>query len=107
MLDTCLCTGVGAALCHSTCGIGYRRIVETFEAIRDFMNNNTNEVVIIELQVGAESFGPFYDELLEVEGLFELMYQHPDRSTPWPLISELIENNTVRLFGQSRCCCCK
>lgn len=68
------------------------------------MNNNKNEVVIIEVQVGAESFQPFYEELVQVEGLTELMYQHPNRSTPWPLISELVENNTVRLFCQSRGC---
>jgi hypothetical protein len=104
LLDTCLCTGGFAALCHSTCGIGFRRIVETFEAIRDFMNNNRNEVVIIELQVGAESFQPFYEELVKVEGLTELMYQHLNRSIPWPLVSELVENNTVRLLCQSRCC---
>jgi hypothetical protein len=65
------------------------------------MNNNTEEVVIIELQIGENSFEDFYDKLLEVDGLMELIYHHPDRIIPWPLISELIQNNTVRLF--SRC----
>ena len=65
------------------------------------MNNNTNEVVIIELQIGADSFEPFYEEFAQVDGLMELMYQHPNRTTPWPLLSELIENNTVRLFRLS------
>lgn len=62
------------------------------------MNNNTDEVVIIELQIGENSFEDFFDKLLEVGGLVELMYHHPDRITLWPLMSELIQNNTVRLF---------
>lgn len=65
------------------------------------MNNNTNEVVLIELQVGENSFNDFYGKLMDVNGLMELMYQHPNISTPWPLVSELIENNRVRLVGRS------
>lgn len=105
MFDTCMCSGLGAVLCHGSCTIGFRRPVPTFEFIRDFIDNNRNEVVIIELQIGKNSFEDFYEKLKEVKGLLELMYHHPDRITPWPLISELIQNNTASLFCHYYCYC--
>jgi len=98
MMDTCVCTGLGAQLCHSTCAIGYRRPVVVLESIVDFLNQNENEIVIIELQVGEGSFELFYDKMQEVENLTSYMYNHPYRTAPWPIINDLIANNTVRVI---------
>ena len=96
LMDTCVCTGLGAQFCHASCAIGYRRPVPVFTDIVDFLNRNGNEIIILELQVGEDSFDPFYDKMLEVENLTSMMYHHPDRTAPWPIINDLIANNTVR-----------
>lgn len=95
MLDSCVCTGLGVQLCHSTCAIGYRRPVVVFEGIVDFLNKNPNEIVILELQIGIDSFEGLYDKMLEAGNFTSYMYNHPDRTAPWPIVNDLIANNTV------------
>lgn len=96
LMDSCECTGLGTQMCHSTCAIGYRRPVPVFEGIRDFLQENENEIVILELQIGTDTFDDLYDKMLQVENLTSLMYNHPYRTAPWPIINDLIANNTVR-----------
>jgi len=97
LMDSCVCTGLGVQMCHSTCGIGYRRPASVFEGIRDFLQENENEIVIIELQIGKGSFDGLYEKMQLVENLTSLMYNHPDRTARWPIINDLIANNTVSL----------
>lgn len=96
MVDTCSCTGLGVQLCHSSCAIGYRRPVPTFEAIADFLEKNENEIVIMELQIGPNSFEGLWDKMRETN-ITSYMYIHPYRTAPWPIINDLVANNTVRI----------
>ena len=102
LIDSCVCTGLGTQMCHETCAIGYRRPSSVFGGIRDFLQNNENEIVIVELQIGADSFEDLYDKMLQVENLTSLMYNHPYRTAPWPIINDLIANNTVSPFSRWR-----
>lgn len=90
-IDSCDCARVGIQLCHSVCLAGYRRPAPVFSAIVDFMLQNPHEVVIIELQILANSLGPLFEILSEVDGLSDLMYRHPGLGEPWPTLEELIE----------------
>ena len=96
LMDTCTCTGLGTQFCHASCAIGYRGPVSVFEGIRDFLQENENEIIILELQIGVDSFEGLYEKMLTVENLTSLMYNHPDRTARWPIINDMIENNTVR-----------
>lgn len=96
MMDTCTCTGLGSQFCHASCALGYRGPVPVFEAIRDFLQENENEIVILELQIGVDSFEGLYEKMLTVENLTSLMYNHPTRTARWPIINDMVANNTVR-----------
>ena len=115
-IDSCDCGRVGIQLCHGLCLAGFRRPVPTLEAIVKFMTANPHEVVIIEIQVGEESLGPLFTELQEVEGLSDLVYQHPsytnssqegeEAELPWPKLSEMIElNQRLILFAHDDIAC--
>lgn len=95
MLDSCQCTGIGTQLCHSTCAIGFRSPVTVFENIVEFLNENENEIIFLEFQVGQGTFEDLYDKMLEAENFTDYMYNHPERTAPWPIINDLIANNTV------------
>jgi hypothetical protein len=95
-IDSCDCARIGIQLCHSVCVAGFRRPVGTFTAIVEFMQANPHEVVVIEIEVGDESLGPLFDDLQQVPGLFDLMYQHPGGEEKWPLLKDMIAMDKVR-----------
>jgi hypothetical protein len=99
-MDSCACTGLGTQFCHKSCAVGYRGPVTVFKGIRDFLQKNENEVVILELQIGVDSFDGLYEKMLEVGNLTSLMYNHPDRTARWPIINDLIANNTRLIIFQ-------
>lgn len=105
-LDSCDCSRVGIQLCHGLCLAGFRRPVETFMGIVDFMEKNPHEVVVMEVEVGDESLGPLFDELEQVEGLFDLMYHHPGGDAKWPKLKDMIEmNKRLIIFAHDDTAC--
>jgi hypothetical protein len=94
-LDSCECAVIGAALCHNVCAAGYRTIPLVFTGIMDFMNSNPNEVVIIELQVGGNTLIELFGQVFKIPGFSDMMYEHPGPDYEWPLMKDLIANNTV------------
>lgn len=96
-MDSCDCARIGIQLCHGVCIAGFRRPIATFTAIVDFMKKNAHEVVILEIEVGDESLGPLFDDLQQIEGFSDLMYQHPGGDEEWPKLKEMIEMDKVRI----------
>jgi hypothetical protein len=99
-LDSCDCPGLGIQLCHTFCSAGYRRPRAAFESIRDFLQLNPNEVLVVEIQVNDFSLMPLFDILDDIDGFQKLIYKHPGRMEPWPTMGELVNNNTRLILFQ-------
>jgi hypothetical protein len=90
-------------LVHGLCALGYREIVPTFSNIVRFLQENTNEVIIMPVQIDNDVGGDVtlqeIDNILQlVPGMKEIMYNHPSDATSWPTLRELITANTRILF---------
>jgi hypothetical protein len=96
-IDSCDCDRIGIQLCHGLCVAGFRKPMNTFASIVEFMQRNAHEVVIIELEIGGESLGPLFDILSQVKGFFELLYDHPGPDQLWPTLKELIESGRASI----------
>ena len=94
-LDSCACSVIGTALCHNVCAAGYRTIPLVFNAIMEFMKRNPNEVVIIEIQIGGNTLSSLFEQVFQIPGFSDMMYKHPGPEYEWPLMKDLIANNTV------------
>jgi hypothetical protein len=100
-------------LVHGVCTLGTRDPLEVFSNILTFLQNNPNEVLLMPLQIdnsldgGAITFNEIYAVLQQVNGLTNILYQHPGVGTPWPTLRELIAANTrILLFfynGDTSC----
>lgn len=102
MLDLCDCSN-GVAFCHSDCILGTRDPSVVFAAIVSFLQDNLSEVILLEFQVepGSDMFDLF-DIMREVDGFVDMMYEHPDTSSNWPLMSQLVDDNKRILVFQHR-----
>jgi hypothetical protein len=69
-----------------------------FTAILNFLSRNSNEVVILELQIGKDSFVELMNTVFEIPGFADALYEHPGRGLKWPLMMDLINNNKVSEF---------
>lgn len=90
-------------LVHGFCALGYREVVPTFSNIVTFLQENTNEVVIIPVQIDNDVGGTVtlqeIDNIIQlVPGMKDIMYNHPVDATSWPTLRELITANTRILF---------
>lgn len=103
-IDLCECGDNGVQLCHTVCQAGTRDPKSVFEAVLAFLNANPTEVILVEIQVNKprEILAEFYDVLLQIDGLVDMMYSHPSWPTEWPLMRELVADNKVSTCRQMR-----
>ena len=80
----------GPLLCHSFCAMGSKTLTEGLSEIRDFLDANRNEVllVIFEDLVSVEDTEAAFRE----SGLLRYAYARPP-GTPWPTLRQLIERD--------------
>lgn len=99
-VDIGICNGV-LGLVHSTCVLGFANLTTTFAEIAAFMEKNVNEVLLMPTELNFDTGGAF--SLLQMAALMpmrfrKLLYQHPNVTTPWPTLGELIDANQRILF---------
>jgi len=86
-------------LCHASCRIGQRPLLDALEEIYDFLAHNPNEVftIIFEDYVSEEDAVV----LLEASRLAELVYAHTP-GQPWPTLGDMIDRDErVVIMAQS------
>uniref|UniRef100_A0A8J9SXM9 Uncharacterized protein n=1 Tax=Phaeodactylum tricornutum TaxID=2850 RepID=A0A8J9SXM9_PHATR len=89
---------------HGRCLLGSRNVVEVLTNINTFLTENPSEVVILPLQidnsVGAGTIDLFdiYSIMQSVPGFTDRMYVHPEVTTEWPTLGELVETDKRILF---------
>ena len=106
-LDSCDCGSTGLQMCHGECfyfgfiKLGHRDPVTVFVNIKEFLDDNPREDIIIDLQVNDGTLDSLYYNVLgTIPGFTEMMYQHPRRRDPWPTLGTLIDANRRILFFQ-------
>ena len=90
MLDLHL-QGSEAWLCHGTCAVGKRPLVDGLSEIAAFLAANQREVVtlILESYLSVNAF----EEALEAAGLDAMALAH-EPGDPWPTLGELIDTGS-------------
>lgn len=78
-------------LCHASCWLGSRLLIDAMNKIDSFLRANPQEVItlLFEDHVPSEQIV----EVLEETGLTELLYIHDDEE-PWPTLREMIDHDT-------------
>ena len=76
-------------LCHAYCALGYTRFVDALTVMREFLDKNTGEVLIIFIE--DEITGEDTGEAFEQSGLIKYVYTHP--GGPFPTLREMIESD--------------
>lgn len=99
-VDACNCGGQ-LQFCHGVCSFGTRDIVEVLMGINDFLDENPSEIIILPIELNSDVDQPvdldeFYSLMQQVPGFVEKFYSHPDATTPWPTMGELVSANEVR-----------
>eukprot|EP00814_Leptocylindrus_danicus_P017121 CAMPEP_0116018654 /NCGR_PEP_ID=MMETSP0321-20121206/8773_1 /TAXON_ID=163516 /ORGANISM="Leptocylindrus danicus var. danicus, Strain B650" /LENGTH=354 /DNA_ID=CAMNT_0003489081 /DNA_START=340 /DNA_END=1404 /DNA_ORIENTATION=- len=102
MLDLCDCNN-RVEFCHSECILGTRDPSTVFAAIVSFLEENLSEVIVLELQIdpGSDMF-ELYSVMQDVDGFSDMIYEHPDASSDWPFLSQLVDDNKRILIFQHR-----
>ena len=90
-------------LVHGVCALGYREIIPALSNIVSFLQENTNEVIIMPVQINNDVGGAVtlqeIDNILQlVPGMKEMLYNHPNDAISWPTLRELITADTRILF---------
>eukprot|EP00592_Proboscia_alata_P016742 CAMPEP_0194395364 /NCGR_PEP_ID=MMETSP0174-20130528/124381_1 /TAXON_ID=216777 /ORGANISM="Proboscia alata, Strain PI-D3" /LENGTH=263 /DNA_ID=CAMNT_0039191289 /DNA_START=501 /DNA_END=1292 /DNA_ORIENTATION=- len=96
MLDVCDCGRLDLQFCHGVCFAGTREIIDVFQNLINFLNKNSNEVVILEFQMGTSSLdmlNNLFDRMASVDGFVDMMYVHKDKIADWPVMNEIIDKN--------------
>ncbi len=79
-----------AYLCHGTCALGKRRLLEGLCDVVDFLDQNRGEVVSI---IFESNVSPAHTaEVVKAAGLLEYVYAWPGGA--WPTLREMIANDT-------------
>lgn len=97
MLDVCKCPNeqdeLEVIFCHGLCGIGTRDPVEVFTNINTFLNDNSNEMLMInfELSVGDPTPAELWAAINEVNEISSKTYDHTGGS--WPTMKQMQDNN--------------
>lgn len=97
MLDVCKCPNeqdeLEVIFCHGLCGIGTRDPVEVFTNINTFLNDNSNEMLMInfELSVGDPTPAELWATINEVNEISSKTYDHTGGS--WPTMKQMQDNN--------------
>lgn len=86
-LDSCDCDGT--EFCHGFCFSGTRNAKTVFDSIVTFLKGNPNEIVVLELQIDDDTLLSLWDSASPEFRSF--LYSHPDTSTPWPTLNDLID----------------
>jgi hypothetical protein len=80
---------IEAYLCHAYCELGASKMVDKLRDVRDFLDQNPEEVLVIVLQDYIS--GQQTQQVFEDAGLMERVW--PMRPTdPWPTLREMIES---------------
>eukprot|EP00592_Proboscia_alata_P005017 CAMPEP_0194372840 /NCGR_PEP_ID=MMETSP0174-20130528/21235_1 /TAXON_ID=216777 /ORGANISM="Proboscia alata, Strain PI-D3" /LENGTH=266 /DNA_ID=CAMNT_0039151577 /DNA_START=746 /DNA_END=1546 /DNA_ORIENTATION=+ len=96
MLDVCDCGSSGIRFCHGVCFIGTRSLSTVFQNLVNFLDRNSDEVVILEFQMGSSSMDllkNLFGEMQSVDRFIDMMYVHPSKNADWPLMSEIISRD--------------
>lgn len=78
----------GTFLCHNSCMFGAQPLVEGLEEVRDFLDDNPDEVVtlIIQDEISVADTVAAFEEA----GLVDVAYEHRDGA--WPTLGEMIDD---------------
>ena len=77
-------------LCHSVCELGAERMVEQLEVIRDFLDRNPGEVVILFIEPYVEPAD--VEKVFEEAGLIDRVATL-ERGAPLPTLGELVRDD--------------
>ncbi len=80
----------GDYLCHQLCGLGWTPLVDSFEEVRTWLEENPREVLFIIIQDEITPDDTSKD--IRTTGLSEFIYTHTD-GVPWPTLRQLIDTN--------------
>lgn len=87
-------------LCHAYCEVGATRADEALEAVRDFVVENPNEVLVLSVEDDVTPEDTV--KLFERSGLREYVYDGRS-GPPWPTLRELIERGQqVVVFAENK-----
>jgi len=80
---------IEAYLCHAYCELGASRVVDKLRDVRDFLDNNPEQVLIIILQdyISADQTQQVMDEA----GLMDRTWPM-NASEPWPTLRQMVES---------------
>ena len=101
LLDLCSCGTDGLQLCHTFCAAGSRDPTEVFQNILEFLNQNSQEIILLVFQIGKRpgnvpiSLTDLYNIMEGVDGFTDMMYIHPTDAVEWPSLEKLISANQV------------
>mmetsp|Transcript_28430 Transcript_28430/g.60218 ORF Transcript_28430/g.60218 Transcript_28430/m.60218 type:complete len:455 (+) Transcript_28430:161-1525(+) len=88
--------------CHQACGLGVRDPKDVLTNLKTFVETNTREILIIELDMGEGSSADLR-KALRKSGLLDYAYRPQDQYfiDEWPTMKQLIDDNArVLLFGR-------
>jgi len=77
----------GTFLCHNSCIFGGQPLVDGLDEVREFLEDNPDEVVTLVIQDGISVADT--ETAFEEAGLMEYLYQHEDEE--WPTLGEMID----------------
>jgi hypothetical protein len=106
-LEVCNCGG-SYTLCHGECGLGRRDIVEVFQYIIDFLQNNPTETVLLTLELNSDAdqavvLNDFAGLVsANVPGFEERLHVQDDISQPWPTLGDLKSTGKVSFVDYGR-----
>ncbi len=78
------------ALCHASCLLGHRRLLEGLCDITAFLDANAGEVLTIIFETNVADAD--LDEVLRASGIAERAFVHAP-GAPWPTLQELIDTD--------------
>jgi len=84
--------------CHTVCQVGQQNLLALLGVVRDFLEANPREVVLLDLQNEAPMARTL--EALEASVISEMAHIQP-QGEPWPTLAEMIESNKrIVLFAK-------
>jgi len=97
LLDSCDCNGV--QFCHSECFLGTKDPTMTFVGIAEFLNENPNEILIIEIQVDDDTLLDLWE--FTSEEFRSMVYtKDNDEDDSWPTLNAMIDANQRMIVFQ-------
>ena len=92
MLDVCKCDGK-LTFCHQVCGVGPRDPEEVFGNIKNFLDKNPTELVILNFEISTNDPSPadIWDVMNSDTELKRKIYNH-DESSVWPKLGDLLSD---------------